>query len=106
MNEEYVKIDDVICAIRRRLPTEPFMKRNCDKWFKENEDLILLDEAVCSLPRADVAPVRHGRWYQDAIFYGEDDSPCIVDICTECGAYGDYADFKYCPICGARMDEK
>ena len=54
----------------------------------------------------DVAPVRHGRWEQAPIFYGEDGSPCIADVCTECGAYGDYADFKYCPNCGARMDEE
>lgn len=55
------------------------------------------------LSTADVAPVRHGRWFQDAIYYGEDGSPCIVDICTECGAYGYYADFNYCPNCGAKM---
>ena len=61
---------------------------------------------LMDIPSADVAPVRHGRWFQDAIYYGEDGSPCIVDICTECGAYGYYADFNYCPNCGAKMDEE
>lgn len=58
---------------------------------------------VESVPAADVAPVRHGRWV-----YGED-----VDIqCSICGhdAYteGDYRQVKtsYCPNCGAKMDEE
>ena len=58
---------------------------------------------IDSLPAADVAEVRHGRWV-----YGEDDniqcSVCGHDAYTE----GDYRQVKtnYCPNCGARMDKE
>ena len=81
---------------------EPPFVMSLDDGIAVHEAIDLIKEAK---PTADVAPVRHGRWSQDAIYYGEDGSPCIVDICTECGAYGDYADFNYCPNCGAKMDE-
>lgn len=54
-------------------------------------------EELYSLPAADVAPVRHGRWtridYHDA-------------RCSECGHKTYYPDriSLYCPECGARMD--
>ena len=62
-------------------------------------------EVINSVPTADVAPVRHGRW--------------VDNHCTECGMMpmGDemwkHCDFDppsfekfmdYCPSCGAKMD--
>ena len=55
--------------------------------------------AIKSMPAADVAPVRHGRW--------------IDGVCSECGFDAMY--YKgipaqvytdYCPSCGARMDKE
>ena len=61
------------------------------------------DEAVTrveNFPAADVAPVRHGKW-----LYG--DYYDIGDVCSEC--YWDskmtHPSYRYCPNCGAKMDE-
>ena len=52
-----------------------------------------------SLPTADVAPVRHGRWK----CHGD----CGVTECSACGwSIEEYVgDYAYCPNCGAKMDE-
>ena len=58
--------------------------------------------AYCSmfLNSADVAHVRHGRWlcgdYYD-----------IGDVCSECDwdSQMTHPSYRYCPNCGAKMDE-
>ena len=57
---------------------------------------------LLSLPDADVAPVRHGRWVMSS------DRPDTI-ICACCDSVFDVwkADIKrhhYCPNCGAKMD--
>ena len=61
------------------------------------------DEMIESLPAADVALVRHGRWENKSGLYS----------CSECGItcpYDVQADVieywscNYCPNCGAKMD--
>lgn len=53
-----------------------------------------------AFPSADVTPVRHGRWlcgdYYD-----------IGDVCSECDwdSQMTHPSYRYCPNCGARMDE-
>lgn len=53
-----------------------------------------------AFPAADVAPVVHGRWlcgdYYD-----------IGDVCSECDwdSQMTHPSYRYCPNCGARMDE-
>lgn len=53
-----------------------------------------------AFPAADVAPVRHGRWlcgdYYD-----------IGDVCSECDwdSQMTHPSYRYCPNCGARMDD-
>lgn len=55
---------------------------------------------VIMLPAADVAPVVHGRW-----LYG--DYYDIGDVCSECDwdSQMTHPSYRYCPNCGARMDE-
>ena len=50
---------------------------------------------VNSLPTADAEPVRHGKWIFNAPWYK----------CSECGAERLCAE-RYCPNCGARIDEE
>lgn len=57
------------------------------------------------IPSEDVAPVRHGRWIDSSI-------PNEQYVCSECGGAawyydyrGDIAKSRYCPNCGAKMDE-
>lgn len=51
-----------------------------------------------SIPSADVAPVRHGRWIE-----ATRDDPCYY-VCSICGKMVDIEE-NYCPNCGAKMDE-
>lgn len=60
----------------------------------------LIRSIVRRTPAADVAPVRHGRW-----LYG--DYYDIGDVCSECDwdSQMTHPSYRYCPNCGARMDE-
>lgn len=62
-------------------------------------------------PSEDVEPVTHAHWYFDP----DKSIGCGITVsgmfCSNCG--GDcptgshpYRDFKYCPHCGAKMDEE
>lgn len=54
--------------------------------------------AVDSIPTADVAPVRHGKWIPfHAEFAGD------IQYCSVC-EIGFAARTSYCPHCGAVMD--
>ena len=63
---------------------------------------------IDSMPTIDAEPVRHGKWIELntewSIF------TCVDEVkCSECG-FVEYfnkgwARFKYCPNCGAKMDE-
>ena len=60
------------------------------------------DAADCIryIDAADVAPVVHGRW-----LYG--DYYDIGDVCSECDwdSQMTHPSYRYCPNCGAKMDE-
>lgn len=68
--------------------------------------------ALKELPSADAEPVRHGRWI--GISDGYADGYPVYDEweCSECGVVfeDEFEDveprYKYCPNCGAKMDEK
>ena len=64
-----------------------------------------VDSGVDKIPAADVAPVRHGRW-TDA----ESDDGGTLWHCSMCSypvkTIGGYPIYKYCPMCGARMDKE
>ena len=72
----------------------------CKKYkFSESYDAFVVDCILKSIPAADVAPVRHGRWYWAK------DGHCKCSVCEQ------YATVKrlvvktnYCPNCGAKMD--
>ena len=57
-------------------------------------------EVINSVPAADVAPVRHGRWGVDGVYV----------VCSVCNRFTlspivkRLQTFKYCPNCGAKMD--
>ena len=62
--------------------------------------------AIGKTPDADVAPVRHGRWI-DAYPDIEPNPMFMYGICSECGFEQGLSKYlKYCPDCGAKMDEK
>ena len=64
-----------------------------------------ISDALMSVPAADVAPVRRGRWILTEYPYGQK-----TYLCSECkdddwwnGKYA-YGDERYCPNCGAKME--
>jgi len=67
--------------------------------------------AIEALPSAEVVPVKHGRWEEKTV------SNCVIDEwqsarCSVCGRYHTtpymyyFTGFKYCPNCGAVMEEQ
>lgn len=58
---------------------------------------------VKMMPTVDAVPVRHGRWREDTGVYG-------FWICSHCGFVSEASAanllYRYCPMCGARMDGK
>lgn len=67
----------------------------------------VLDD-VEAAPAADVAPVKHGYWVGEYDGYA-DGNPCYDTWhCSECGWECDDDEeptWKFCPNCGAKMDE-
>lgn len=64
-----------------------------------------LMSAISSIPAADVAPVRHGRWIKTIEENEDEDYPIrnILYICSECKTR-ELSERNYCPCCGSRMD--
>nr|DAH52110.1 MAG TPA: zinc-ribbon domain protein [Caudoviricetes sp.] len=104
--DEFISRKAAIAYIREQ-------SEECQKAFEElgGESGIYADayndlaEDFYSIPAADVAPVVHGRWEQDA----DGDWYCtncdeVVAIC-ESGRERTYRK-PYCPNCGAKMDGK
>ena len=74
---------------------------SCRKYsFAESYDAFAVDCILKSIPAADVAPVRHGKW--------KCNKPCpVCGVDRFEGLDADiWADWEppYCPNCGAKMD--
>ena len=82
--DEYIKREAVIEAIMSEPPDAHY-----PQWYVDK---------IKSIPAADVAPVRRGRWL-------EEDG---IQICSECGEEHEWEDYRapYCDTCGAKMAEK
>lgn len=57
---------------------------------------------LLSIPAADVATVRHGRWIEIGYACGETEYQCSE--CKETEWRTSVSRLKYCPFCGAMMD--
>ena len=57
-----------------------------------------------TLPSADVAPVRHGRWTHERLPSTSGGSYAVVR-CSACEYQYPMAETRYCPNCGAKMDD-
>ena len=55
------------------------------------------EAAILNIQAADVAPVRHGRW----VYYST-----TMQECSNCQRHTARHKFKYCPHCGAIMEDK
>lgn len=93
----YINRDDVA-----QMLIEGVLENNSSPQYAEYIRLL-----VYSVPSADVAPVRHGRWIEDKLpmyrWGGEkigEKSILECSVCHDVGFWG----YNYCPHCGAKMD--
>ena len=61
--------------------------------------LAVFEYDIDNAPTVDAVPARHGKWITKSTG-GE-----YFDCCSECGHIEWDGPSKYCPKCGARMDE-
>lgn len=61
-----------------------------------------LMDLINSVPSADVAPVRHGRWVFKRGCYKTDEHSC--SLCGQLLTTPRKVRANYCPNCGAKMD--
>lgn len=94
--KEYIKREDAINLL----------------WLFADESCASVVSDFESLPAADVAEVRHGRWIEDERTYP---GPGLKNnLCSVCGEIaGSWKEglepgrkWAYCPNCGARMDKE
>lgn len=74
-----------------------------DQFDKETVWLIGINDAMSCLetaPTVDAEPVRHGKWKLVVEQVGNG-----YEVCSCCGYHHLVGDDKYCPHCGAKMDE-
>lgn len=86
------------------------MKRNSLKMFNSYyKGYVEAIKDVADFKKADVQPVKHGRWLPSDSCITAAYGTIHCQICSECGADlmedSDY-DYDFCPVCGARMDLK
>lgn len=62
------------------------------------DDIVELCNMLAALPAVDAAPVVHGRWQSNGI-HGS-----VLCRCSECHYDAAAYSFRYCPMCGAKMD--
>ena len=70
-----------------------------EKLYSEND----IREMIDMMPTINAVPVRHGKWIDGYIL----DEP--IEVCSECNTFYmlkfSGGGMRYCPNCGARMDE-
>lgn len=62
-----------------------------------NGDVTVSKDLVEKIPTADVQEVKHAQWF--------DAAPPRFYVCSYCGGAG-HSIYKFCPWCGAIMDEE
>lgn len=73
-------------------------------WWEDDRQK-LFDSIVDSQPTVDAVPVRHGKWIHEVRYTIDSLHSYQQYRCSECGMTY-ITNTKYCPNCGARMDEE
>ena len=92
--KEYIERGAITRAFRE---AETDLFTECDERYgiESGYSHEAVESIIASLPAADVAPVRHGRWIKHEGY----------DECSECHAKS-IMGHNYCHSCGARMDKE
>lgn len=80
--------------------------KNLETMLRNGKFDCIMNENRCINTAADVAPVVHGRWikYPRAHYFKCSECKCIVPYKKAMIMDGERK-YKYCPNCGAKMDE-
>ena len=79
----------------------------CNILWKMNDlSTSVMAKALNSIPAADVAPVRHGRWVQVIVHIEFEDGfvDRVEEYCSVCHEPNERRCTYFCPNCGAKMD--
>ena len=68
---------------------------------------VVARNAMLAMPTVDAVPVRHGKWIygNDFHWYTASCSECGYQRRTDIKAEG-WNQWKFCPMCGSRMEEE
>ena len=77
---------------------------DCRCGYVQVVDVGSIEEA----PTIEAKPVVHAHWETDFDFDPEEEQEIYFYFCSKCKneLFGNKEDFKYCPYCGAQMDER
>ena len=72
--------------------------------YRTTVDIDDVQFGIDKIPAADVVEVRHGKWnIVDGALYWVDGK---CSVCGYTDSFDESGFYKYCPECGAKMDEK
>ena len=99
--DEYIEREGLINNRPEGKNPKQFGKEEYNKGWNDCRSAFyaLIDD----MPAADVAPVRHGRWLKGSYVCGETEWKC--SSCKETEWRTSSARLKYCPFCGAKMED-
>ena len=70
-----------------------------------HDELVTLINKVRDMPAVDAVPVRHAKWVYEGKMYYSDYNTHNTWSCSGCGC-SEFTPTRFCPNCGARMDEE
>ena len=91
IEKEYIDLEEAVATL----------KRNSLKCFNSYyKGYVQAIEDLADIPAAKVSPVRHGRW-ETGYFHDR-----VCSCCTHPDNDLEERAHRFCPHCGAKMDEK
>lgn len=91
---EYINKQELVDYIRSTQRSLFNNRETIPDYLTRDTMLLNFAQMLDLVPKADVAPIKHGYWQGICIDYG---------VCSEC-VYISKNIYKYCPKCGAKMD--
>lgn len=96
---EYIKREGAVEAAWQILNGLGYSEKHNDRLVEE------VDAVFYEIPAADVREVKHGKWKEEEMFWGD-----TAFVCSNCGETWNLEagtpaenNMNYCPNCGARL---
>lgn len=108
--DEYIERSAAVCVANYAIDEHPYDKDPArPETFSDynsgwNDACDYIQEQLESVPAADVAPVKHGRWEMRPTGMMTEYGPELKAFCTACNNSNKQYQPPYCPHCGAKMD--